>query len=776
MTIVRIAFVFFLLICAEKGQAQSYADSLRTRVFELDSLSLLGIHVPGGKAERLFCGDMMGFAGVDGSFQTAVRNSYKSVFAIRGQGGPVIDGDWSFLGPSIQPKELNPGGKAIPTYAEGRGNGTGRINFLYQDPTLPNRMFACSPTGGLFVSQNQGISWGSAGTDHLPISGVSSIAVNPQNPDAWLISTGDGDDKFMFSDGIWRTNDAGASWENINGSKFGRSLLPSENATNHLYIAKILAHPCDFNRVFAATSAGLYVTNNALDPTDKIKWKKIDDSFYFDLLIPEDDEGLVYASGERFKVSYDCGNSWKELPFPAYPKKAEFKFARLVLQSAGERGQLFGAVTCAQQFSQSPIGEGTLWLFDLKTKKWDLVRSLSQGMNNLITTRARAFAVKPSNSNLIMVANVQPIYRSLDGGANFERIERNQMHDDVHHLLWIDERVYAGHDGGISVSYDEGLTWETSDQGIGAANVFGLSVANTEETQVLYGAYDTGGNLLKDDAWFHVTWGDGFETIIDSQNPDEMYATKQNGHINRSTDGGNDFNRSITSSRTKTEWHTWIKAHPTKNGVLYCSGDKLMRTMNKGEVWESILDVKKVNGTFGRDYVTVFRFFTSEHHPEVIYAYVLDQTKVNPVLLRTKNATTSDPAYVKWEVVPQVPRPGWIMGMAIDADDPEQFWITYKNVEPEGKVYRFNGQRYVDVTANLGWCLIESIVLDKSSEERIYIGSNHGVFTRDKREETWTLLEGLPGTYIRSLAINYQTRTLFAGTFGRGIWLAPLLP
>ncbi len=93
-----------MLICAEKAQAQSYADSLRARVFELDSLSLLGIHVPGGKAERLFCEDMMGFAGVDGSFQTAVRNSYKSVFATRGQGGPVIDGEWSFWDPLFNPK------------------------------------------------------------------------------------------------------------------------------------------------------------------------------------------------------------------------------------------------------------------------------------------------------------------------------------------------------------------------------------------------------------------------------------------------------------------------------------------------------------------------------------------------------------------------------------------------------------------------------------------------------------------------------------------------
>ena len=35
----------------------------------------------------------------------------------------------------VLPQELNPGGKAIPAYSVNRGNGTGRINFLYQHPS-----------------------------------------------------------------------------------------------------------------------------------------------------------------------------------------------------------------------------------------------------------------------------------------------------------------------------------------------------------------------------------------------------------------------------------------------------------------------------------------------------------------------------------------------------------------------------------------------------------------------------------------------------------------
>ncbi|MDP4588192.1 MAG: hypothetical protein NWS86_08415, partial [Flavobacteriales bacterium] len=216
------------------------------------------------------------------------------------------------VGPSQQPIELNPGGSAIPAYALNRGNGTGRINYLYVDPVIEGRVFACSPTGGLFVTENNGETWRNAGTDQLPVSGVSSIAVNPLNPQQWLISTGDGDDKFMFSDGVWRTSDNGKSWENINGQKNGRAILPSERQESLLYIAEIVAHPCDFNRVFAATSEGLYATYNALDIPEKVRWKKIAPSFFYDILILPENPAVVIAGGERFFVSNDCGASWDE--------------------------------------------------------------------------------------------------------------------------------------------------------------------------------------------------------------------------------------------------------------------------------------------------------------------------------------------------------------------------------------------------------------------------------------------------------------------------------
>ncbi|MDP4828411.1 MAG: hypothetical protein NWR73_12035 [Flavobacteriales bacterium] len=761
--------------CLFHGNAQSltgYQDSLRSQLEVMRQMEDSSFFSQ--KALEIWCEDAKGFVDATGSFNGFPEKAYKSVLSERGQGGPVIDWKWTEVGPSQQPIELNPGGSAIPAYALNRGNGTGRINYLYVDPVIEGRVFACSPTGGLFVTENNGETWRNAGTDQLPVSGVSSIAVNPLNPQQWLISTGDGDDKFMFSDGVWRTSDNGKSWENINGQKNGRAILPSERQESLLYIAEIVAHPCDFNRVFAATSEGLYATDNALDIPEKVRWKKIAPSFFYDILILPENPAVVIAGGERFFVSNDCGASWDEHEAPNYKDAAKFPFRRLTLQaSTSDPNLVWVGVSCAEKFSQSPLGAAELQTYNIKTRSWKFVRSLNEQMNNLTTTRGRAFVVSPVDEKIIMVANVQPIYRSIDGGVKFERIDANQMHDDVHHILFEQNgtTVWASHDGGVSRSTDGGITWYNRDFGIGVSNVFGLDVAQSDTLKVLFGAYDTGCTLGTDMGWYHATWGDGFETIIDPKDAMVMYTSKQNGILNRSDDGGLTFEKVVSPRATRSDWHTWIRCHPKRTEVLFCAGDKLMRSFDKGAKWDPILDVKAVC----ENCVNVYKFFLSESNPNVMYAYVLDESKVNPLLFRTNNLLTPNPEDVKWTEVARIPRPGWLSAIVIDPDNPLQFWLAYKDADPDGKLYRFNGDRYIDISRNLGWAVINALVLDDKDNERLYIGTNHGVFTRNRLEYDFTLMNGLPGTWVRSMVINEVTRELFIGTHGRGVWRGSLL-
>jgi hypothetical protein len=156
-----------------------------------------------------------------------------------------------------------------------------------------------------------------------------------------------------------------------------------------------------------------------------------------------------------------------------------------------------------------------------------------------------------------------------------------------------------------------------------------------------------------------------------------------------------------------------------------------------------------------------------------MYVYVLGDPKHVPLIFRTFNVLAEKPALIKWERI-DLPAEGWLGGLAIDPDDPEKFWLAYKGYKDEGKVYRWTSSKWLDIGKGLGYAVVESMIIQSDSDERLYLGTNYGIFTRNKFEDEWKLLTGLPGTYIKSLDINYVTRQLVVGTNGRGIWLGDL--
>jgi hypothetical protein len=346
------------------------------------------------------------------------------------------------------------------------------------------------------------------------------------------------------------------------------------------------------------------------------------------------------------------------------------------------------------------------------------------------------------------------------------------MHDDCHSIVIAPEGniVFASHDGGISISMDGGVHWSNSDDGIAAANIFGLSTAQTELPRVLYGAYDVGGNLLRDGQWWHVNWGDGFETAISPRDSNVMFSSSQNGMMYRSS-GELHFENIKMPPSVKTEWHTWLRLHPLYDSVLYVSGQRLCRSTNSGNSWEVIFDCKKYN----KAHFSVYRFFLSEMSPSCMYLYVIDDSHDVHHIYRTFNLNEKSPDDIIWEEIAKPPVLGWIERISIDPEDPRQCWVLYNRTEETGKIYHYSEGQWEDLTNNLNSARCESMVLQRGPEKRLYLGSNYGVFTKSKNESQWTLLTGLPGTYIKAMDINYKADKLVVGTFGRGVWWGDLL-
>jgi len=88
-----------------------------------------------------------------------------------------VSGDWVELGPTLNPEN---------------GGGLGRVNCIAFHPADPNTMWAGAPAGGLWKTDNGGLSW-TSNTDHLPTLGVSGILIDYTNTDIIYIGTGDRD-------------------------------------------------------------------------------------------------------------------------------------------------------------------------------------------------------------------------------------------------------------------------------------------------------------------------------------------------------------------------------------------------------------------------------------------------------------------------------------------------------------------------------------------------------------------------------------------------------
>jgi len=695
--------------------------------------------------------------------------------------------NWEFLGPSSMPSEEEQSGTGIPAYARGRGAGTGRINYLYAHRTDAGKLWACSPTGGLWYTLDEGLHWLEGGTDRLPVSGVSSVAVNEQKPSQWVIATGDGDDQFVATNGLWITRNRGRSYECINGDD-PSTALPFHLLDSPTFIGEVVCSPFDFNTLFVASSRGLWMCEDVSRKTSDYgplgwlfgrtkripQWKRIAQGSFYDIewLHAYRDGKTVVAGGDELYISNDGGNVWEQHALPDLSAIQNYTFRRIVLNyTESMPGFLFVLITCSERATQSKSGPAQLYIYDMTARQWDFVRSMDGDAQNVIPTRARAFEVDRV-TQWMACANVQPIMISNDGARSFYKIERNQMHDDVHQILGspANDRLWATHDGGVSWSLDGGEHWESRCDGIGAANVFGIATAQSKDIRLAFGGYDVGGNYYKDGTWRHVSWGDGFECAISAANRNVVFTTSQNGAISGTRDG-QQFNRTLRPN-AKTEWHSWIRMHPTSHTTVYCAGELLRRSNDLGDTWETIFDCSKIDSSLQNAY----RFFQAPEFPSTMYVYALNKgDMIHPQLWVTHNVLSERASDIEWTRIPYVPQDGWIAGIEIDPEDSTKFWLLYSRRETTGKLWYFDGRRYIDGTGDWNDALCESIALQRGKNLRLYIGSDRGVFTSEVYNNDWIRMAGLPGTQVKSLAINYATNKLIAGTFGRGLWQADLI-
>src|SRR5262249_25422103 len=139
--------------------------------------------------------------------------------------------------------------------------GVGRVDAIAVDPGNSDVIYVGAAGGGLWESPGGGGTRIPLTDKLLPTLSIAPLAPDPTDTKHIYVATGDGygrDNPFWggtYSTGVWATNDGGMTWQHLGPSP----LTLGQKQT----IRRLVMHPANPKVLLAATSAGLFRTDDA---------------------------------------------------------------------------------------------------------------------------------------------------------------------------------------------------------------------------------------------------------------------------------------------------------------------------------------------------------------------------------------------------------------------------------------------------------------------------------------------------------------------------------
>ena len=663
----------------------------------------------------------------------------------KGKSEQSSSSNWKPLGPTNVPIILS----------NGKNRGVGRINAIAFDPYDQNIIYVGSPGGGFWKSIDGGANWVTT-SDDLPVLGVSSIAVDPNNTDIIYIATGDANASDTYSIGVLKSIDQGDTW-----STTGLSYNVSANKR----VNKILINPNNTDSVFAATN-----TNIMLSVDGGISWNNCAPlGRWRDIEFMPGNPNIVYAAkqssgGSNVYRSLDGGGNWSVINNGV---ASSGKYRPLIAVTPINPNVIY-ALYSASDYSfhgiYKSIDGGDNWSLQSNSpnilgRDTDGTGTGGQSWYDL------SLGVSNNDENHLFVGGIN-LWESTDGGANWT-IEASSgngnyayMHVDQHCLEFhpITNVPYAGNDGGLYKYLDNLNNWIDISDGLEISQFYKLGLSESNASRLIAGAQDNGTEMLTNGVWDAVRGADGMECAIDPYDEDLLYSSSQYGGLRKSFNGGNNWDN-IKPVSYDGAWVTPYKIHPNNNNMIVAGYDEVYLSLTSGAVWDSI----SYNVSGGQSVRTIALAPSNEDY---IYAATYSR------LMKTTNSGQS------WtSIKPGLPNYN-ISDVTVSDNDPDRLWVTMSEYNASNKVFESSngGATWTNITGtNLPNLPVNCIVYQANANEDLYIGTDIGVYHKDNTMSDWAPYKnGLPNVVVNELEIHYPTNRIRAATFGRGVWDSPL--
>ncbi|MEL7020067.1 MAG: T9SS type A sorting domain-containing protein [Bacteroidota bacterium] len=677
--------------------------------------------------------------------------------------------------------------------ALGPKNIGGRTLCLAFHPSDSSIIYAGAAGGGLWKTTTAGV--GAAAWEYIstgfPVIGVGAIAIDPQQPDVMYIGTGEVYNytaarpgvvnrltRGSYGIGILKTTDGGATWN--------MSLDWSLSELTGIQDLKI--DPSNSDIVYAATTKGLYRTTDA-----GASWENIHDNpMATDVEIhPSDSQTIFVANGgylspsgaQGVYVSRDGGENFSRISeseglpvdyegktrLSIHPTQPDIMYASVadVFQSRGLYRSEDGGRTWSNR-NTTDVARYQGWY-------------------------AHDVAVSPTDPNLVIHVGID-VHRSEDGGDELEQVSEWSawfltrtiagepegpnfyVHADIHAVYFSphqEQTVYVATDGGIFCSQDNGKTWAGRNGGYQTQQFYANFANSTTNPDLAIGGMQDNATAiyLGDGNWKRVVGGDGMSAAIDPRDDSRMYASYQNLNVIPSFDGGERFsfsNRWRISHQINNEQVAFngpYELAPSNPDVVYAGAQRLHRSDDAGETW-----APTAPGFIDRGN-PIITLEVAPQNEQLVYIATSPQTSGFASVYQTKNGGRN---LSRMDGLPD----RVAMDFAIDPTDENVVYVVYSGFDVR-HLYKTvdGGATWLPHSDGLPDVPTNAVCIDPFDSNIVYVGNDIGVYVSEDSGATWSpFMNQLPdAVMVMDLSISLPNRQLRVATHGHGVYQTRLL-
>jgi hypothetical protein len=748
----------------EEGEADQEFSSKRNNWF-LRQRAYPFAHIPAGARTRALQ-QHLALKAAGARAKLPVSNTVKSAH------GPLPADAFSGL-------TWNFDGPAYIGFGPGTPPWSGRATSLAINPTNPLIMYLGTAAGGVWETTDGGNTW-AATTDTQASLAIGAMAIDPNTPTTIYAGTGEADYSVddYYGQGLLKSTDGGNTWTLISA--------PFVSGGSAAPFAQIAIQPGNSSVLLAATESGLYRSADA-----GMTWTNELPSYASSVIFDPSNTNTAYAglNGYYSSFSYsgltaaiyksaDGGMTWAPLtggvgsPLPAWNTVIR---TALTLDSGGNL--LAGT-------APSSFGTGTLYKSSDGGNTWAALTAPGDGLDYY-----RDWIVSVPGSPTTLYTGGVNLHQSLDGGVTWTTPSSSPpLWADTHAGTFSPDgtRMYLMDDGGLYVtttspaagnptliSLNNGIASMTFYPGFGI-NSGGATIVGSQDHGTQIGTAGsrwsfTGGGFV---------CGDGGPVVLDAAGV-VAYAHCQGSGLaywmSSATGGAAVTNApypygwvaaqtGITTS-DRASWVPPIATDPSNVNVLYTGTYRVYQSTNGAQQWALISpDLTQDTSSYTFNPPALNTIAVAPTDENTVYAGADDGT-----MSVTTNALSGVGA--TWTTLTGLPNRS-ISKILVAPDSAQDVYVAMSGFGSGHIFHSTNGgTTWTDLSGNLPDTPMDSIALDPTLANTIYLASDTGVYVTSNGGTSWEVLgTNLPNVVVQDIMIVASSRLLRAVTHGRGAW------